>query len=87
MPRVKIRGILTEQDNYQRWVVFLTAKNFQSPFYQVRPNGRFLIEMLKVEPGNYRMHFGVKSKINSDYSSLVIPVYRPEINVGIIPTK
>lgn len=87
LTRVKIKGIFDGADNYQRWVVFLTSKSYQSPQYQVGQNGRFLMEMVKIPAGNYRFNFGVKTSKAQGYSSFTVPVFKSEISLGMIPIE
>lgn len=83
---ILIRGMFEGQNDYRKWEVFLTKSGYTSPKFRVRENGRFQMRLKNLPKGKYQFNFGPRSKNKNGYWSFQIPVYKPLINLGWIPT-
>lgn len=84
--KVTIRGMFEGQNDYRKWVVFLSKQGYTSPHYMVLPNGKFQMQLENLPKGKYQFNFGPRTPRKNGYWSFQIPVYKPVINLGWIPT-
>jgi hypothetical protein len=82
VPQVTIQGIISGQEDYKNWEVFIGRKGYTSPRFKVQENGRFKMSLSGIQKGRYQFYYGKKSKKTSDYWSFQIPVYKSRVDLG-----